>query len=103
MLLQLLTILSTAVLSSLLTLALAYWYFDRRLKRRLDQRLTELQEEFGSVIQERVRRGVLEGVASIPSAEVLKDTGQTLSAAAGDLVRNSIGTLLGGSSADPED
>ena len=103
MLLQLLTILSTAVLSSLLTLVLAYWYFDRRLKRRLDQRLTELQEEFGSVIQERVRRGVLEGVASIPSAEVLKDTGQTLSAAAGDLVRNSLGTLLRGSSADPED
>ena len=103
MLLQLLTILSTAVLSSLLTLALAYWYFDRRLKRRLDQRLTELQEEFGSVIQERVRRGVLEGVASIPSTEVLKDTGQTLSGAAGDLVRNSLGTLLRGSSADPED
>jgi hypothetical protein len=103
MLLQLLTILSTAVLSSLLTLALAYWYFDRRLKRRLDQRLSELQEEFGSVIQERVRRGVLEGVASIPSAEVLKDTGQTLSTAAGDLVRSSLGTLLRGSSADPED
>lgn len=103
MLVQLLTILLTAVLSSLLTLGLAYWYFDRRLKRRLDQRLTELQEEFGSVIQERVRRGVLEGVASIPSAEVLKDTGQTLSTAAGDLVRNGLGTLLGGSSADPED
>jgi len=103
MLLQFFTVLLTAVLSSVLTLALAYWFVDRRLKRRLEQRMTELQEEFGTMIQERVRRGVVEGVASIPSAEVLKGTGQTLSATAADLVRNSLDTLLRSGAADTED
>jgi hypothetical protein len=87
MLVQLFTILSTAVLSSLLTLALAYWWIDRLLRRRLERRMDELQEELGAALQERVRRGVVEGVASIPSTAVLKGTGQTLTATAGDLLR----------------
>jgi hypothetical protein len=103
MLLELVTILSTAVLSSVLTLALAYWLIETHLKRRVELRVKELQEELGSIIQERVRRGVVEGVASIPSTEVLKGTGQTLSATAADLVRNSLDSLLRGGSNDSED
>jgi len=103
MLLQFFTILLTAVLSSVLTLALAYWIVNRRLKRRLEQRWNELQEEFGTMIQERVRRGVVEGVASIPSTEVLKGTSQALTATAGDLVKSGLDTLLGGGSGDSND
>ena len=103
MLFELFSILLTALLSSVLTLALAYWLVERHLKRRLDLRLKELQEEFGAALQERVRRGVVEGVASIPSTEVLRGTGQTLSAVAGDLVRSGLDSLLGGGSGDTQD
>ena len=103
MLVQLFTILSTAVLSSLLTLALAYWWIDRHLRRRLERRMDELQEELGAALQERVRRGVVEGVASIPSTAVLKGTGQTLTATAGDLVRGGLSSFLGTSADDPDD
>jgi len=103
MLVQLITILSTAVLSSVLTLALAYWFVEKHLKRRFELRLKELQEELGSALQERVKQGVVEGVASIPSTEVLKGTGQALSATAGDLVRSGLETLLGSGSGDSGD
>lgn len=103
MLAQFVTILSTALLSSLLTLALAYWWIDRHLKRRLERRWSQLQEELGAELQERVRRGVVEGVASIPSAEVLKGTGQALSATAGDLVRSGLDAFLGGRTGDRDE
>lgn len=103
MLVQLFTILSTAVLSSVLTLALAYWLVVKYFRRRLELRLDELQEELGSALQERVKQGVVEGVASIPSTEVLKDTGQTLSATAGDLVRSGLDTLLGSGPGEADD
>ena len=103
MLVQLITILSTAVLSSLLTLVLAYWWLDRHLRQRLEHRMEELQEELGVALQERVRRGVVEGVASIPSTEVLKGTGQTLTATAGDLVRSGLSTFLGTGSDDSDE
>ena len=103
MLVQFVTILSTAVLSSLLTLALVYWWIDRHLKRRLERRWSEMQEELGAELQERVRRGVVEGVASIPSAEVLKGTGQALSVSAGELVRSGLDAFLGSRSSDGDD
>ena len=103
MLLHLFTILLTAGLSSVLTLALAYWLVEKHLKRRLELQMKELQEELGSALQERVRQGVVEGVASIPSTEVLKGTSQALTATAGDLVKSGLDTLLGGGSGDSND
>jgi hypothetical protein len=103
MLLQLLVILLTALLSSVLTLLLAYWLFQKRLRRRLELRLKELQEELGAAVQDRVRRGVVEGISSISSPEVLRGTRRALTATASDLMRSGLDTLLGGSSGDPED
>ena len=45
----------------------------------------------------------MEGVASLPSTEVLRGTGQTLTSTAGDLVKSGLDTLLGGRGEDPED
>ena len=103
MLLDLLSILATALLSSILTLALAYWLIERHLRRRFERRLAVLREELGAEVQERVRRGIVEGVASLPSAEVLKGTGQTLTATAGGLVKSGLDTLLGARSQDTDD
>ena len=79
-------ILLTALLSSVFTLGLALLIFHRYLKRRLESEIDRLSREWGETIQERVRRGVVEGVKSIPSAET-----------AIGLVRSGLDTLIGGS------
>lgn len=79
------TILLTALLSSIFTLLLALLVFHRYLKRRLESEIDRLTRQWGETIQERVQRGVLEGVKSIPSTET-----------AVGLVRSGLDTLLGG-------
>ena len=92
---SILSILLTALLSSLLTLGLGYWIFDRRLKQRLldeiDHHVAAAVEEMGREVEERVKRGVIEGVASLPSTEVLAGAGRTAARSGVDLVS----TLLG--------
>ncbi len=96
----------TAVLSSVITLALAYliWALAarRRLERRiaeleshLDRQLEEFRERLGETIRERVRQGVLDGVASIPTAKLLRGAGRTVTDSAGELIRGGLDAILG--------
>ena len=72
---QLLLVVVTALLSSLLTLGLGYYIFERYLKddllRHIDEHVDEAIEELGREIEIRVKQGVVDGVASIPSSEVI--------------------------------
>jgi len=79
-------ILLTALLSSVFTLGLALLVYQRYLKRRLESEIDRLSREWGETIEERVRRGVVEGVKSLPSTET-----------AIGLVRSGLDTLMGGS------
>ena len=103
-------ILASASLSSLLTLGLGFYYFDRRYKERL---LTEIDaradayrrsfqavlddevERVGQTIETRVRQGVLDAVASLPSSEVLQGTTQSVVQTGVDLVEAGLSTFLG--------
>jgi len=97
--LELLVIFATAVLSSLLTLALAAWIFEKRYRPRLeeeiDQRVDAAVDELGRVIEERVRRGVLDAVAAIPSSEVIQTTTRAAARAGRGLVEGGLSALLG--------
>ncbi|MEO1368939.1 MAG: hypothetical protein AAFX50_17315 [Acidobacteriota bacterium] len=92
---QLLLMVATAALSSLLTLALAYYVFDRRIRPDLEKQLDETLDELGADIEARVRRGVRDGVrdgvASLPSAEVIERATRTAARSSVDL----LGGLLG--------
>ncbi len=107
---QALMILAGAVVSSVLTLVLAYRYFDRYYKKRLmkeiDQRaddhrrrfqgmLDEEIEKAGKTVETRVRQGVLDAVASLPSSEVIQDTTQSVVQTGVDLVEAGLSTFLG--------
>lgn len=92
--------LGTAFLSSVLTLALAAWLFDRRIKPRLqehvDAEVDRAIEELGRSLEERVRAGVKSGVASLPSTEVLAGATKTAAKTGFDIVGLGLASLLGG-------
>lgn len=93
--LTLLQIVLTALLSSLLTLGIGYWVFERRLKQRLwdeiDHCVEDAVAQIGREVEERVKQGVIDGVASLPSTEVIAGAGRTAAKSGVDLVS----TLLG--------
>ena len=102
-----------AVLSSALTLGIAYAFFERhyklRLQRELDEQVDEYLrrfrvlldeevekvEEVGKSIETRVRKGVLDAVAALPSSEVLHGTAQSAVQTGVDLVETGLQAFLG--------
>ena len=107
---QALIILASAVLASCLTLALGFYFFDRHYKQRLmdeiDARADAHRERFkqvlddevehvGQTIETRVRQGVLDAVASLPSSEVVQGTTQNVVQTGVDLVEAGLSTFLG--------
>ncbi|MEM7354365.1 MAG: hypothetical protein AAF657_26400 [Acidobacteriota bacterium] len=102
-----------AVASSVLTLGLGFLFFDRYYKRRLEREMDErfsdysqrLQatiaeeaEKAGDSIAKKVRVGVVEGITSIPSSEVLQGTTQNVVKTGVDLVEAGLSTFLGAKS-----
>ena len=82
MLEAILIIVITAIITSLLTLALLRWYVETHLqpmlKQMLDDAIEKLQQQAAPEIEERVKRGILEGIKAIPSREILRDTTLTM-------------------------
>lgn len=84
------SIIATAALSSLLTLSIALHYFRKHGKPRYEQAVKDAIEKFkaevGPEIEQRVRQGVLEGIKSLPTREVLRDTTRTIAKTGLDIV-----------------
>lgn len=97
--LEVLTIVATAVLTSVCTLGVVWWVYTRRLRPALEQELerkiARLEDELGQLIRARVRQGVLDAVASLPSTNVLRETQKTMVRTAGDLVEGGLAVLWG--------
>jgi len=93
---QLLWVLLTAFLSSMLTLGLGYWLFERYLKNQIlehvDRHVDEAIEDLGREVETRVKQGVIDGIAAIPSSEVIVGATRSAARSGADLVS----TLLGG-------
>jgi hypothetical protein len=84
-----------AFAASLLTLFLASRHIERHYVPLLRQAVDKALERLGDVVEERVRKGVVEGITSIPSPDLVRKTREAVTDAAGDLVRGGIGALLG--------
>lgn len=91
---------ATALLSSVVTLWLVAVYFKRYLLPQLERDFQALVdraiEDLGRTVEERVKKGVLEGVAAIPSAEMLQSTTRAAAQTGVDLVGAGLNALLGG-------
>lgn len=98
-LIELAIVVGTALTSSLLTAGLAYWIYLKkirpRLEREIERKLGQMEEELGHLIRSRVRQGVLDAVAALPSASVLRETQKTVARTAADLVEGGLAALWG--------
>jgi uncharacterized membrane protein YfbV (UPF0208 family) len=103
---QLLILFATALLSSLFTCAGLWWLYQHRLRQALDEQLAVALEELdarlqtaigtlGDTVEERVRTGVVKGVAAIPSHDVLADTTRTVAKTGAQLAERGLNVLLG--------
>jgi hypothetical protein len=99
MLIQLLIIFTTAALSSVFTLAAAYFLYQRRIRQRIEQaveeKLAEVEVRLGDLLESRVSQGVVKGVAAIPSKEMLRDTTRSVARTGVELVEEGLSTFLG--------
>lgn len=88
-------VIATAILSSATTLGLAYWVFKRYLKNELEAKLQQLKDDVGEIIEVRVRKGFLDGVASLYSAEGIRDTTRNMAKTGVTLVNDRLSSILG--------
>lgn len=96
---EVLTIVVTAFLSAACTLGVVWWVYTRKLRpsleRELEEKIARLEDELGQLIRARVRQGVLDAVASLPSSNVLRETQKTMVRTASDLVEGGLAALWG--------
>ena len=84
-----------APVTSALTLGVGWWIYDRRLKSRVSAAVDEKIEQLGATMEARVKNGIKEGVAAIPSAEVIRGTTRTMTETGVDIIGESLGAIFG--------
>ncbi len=84
----------SALVASLLTIGAAWLWWRKSLRRELDILLDEKIEKLGDEIEQRVRQGVVDGVSSIPSAEVLQSATRTASKTGAAIIGDGIAAIL---------
>ena len=100
---DLITILLTAVAASLMTLAvLAVWmkfFVSPNLARDLEVLLRDQAEQAADLmavkVEEAVRRGIVDGVTSLPTREVLQGTTRNIARTSVEIVEERLGSLFG--------
>jgi len=96
-------ILATAVTASLMTLGvLAAWmkfFVSPSLARDLETLLKEQAEQAADLmavkVEEAVRRGIVDGVTSLPTREVLQGTTRNIARTSVEIVEERLGSLFG--------
>jgi len=91
----LITIITTAFITSVTTITICHFYFEKKIKHQLDDKIENSIEKLGDVVEEKVRQGIINGVASIPSREVLLDTTRTIAKTGADIVEEGLSTFFG--------
>lgn len=96
-------ILAGAVLSAFVTLlVVALWghfFFQPRLKRALKKEMDEQARKAAVVIsesvEEAVKKGLIDGVRSLPTREVLEHTSRSLAKSSSEIVGDRLGKFFG--------
>lgn len=90
-----LIIVSTALLSSLFTVAVGWWAVRRFWQQELEYRLRQLHDDIGRTVETRVRRAVTESLSDTRRTDAIRETTWKAAKSGSDLLTDSFGVLLG--------
>lgn len=92
---QIAWMLLSAIFASVFTIGAAWLWWRRSLRREIDKLLDEKSARLGAEIERRVRQGIIDGVSSIPSAEVLENATRTATRTGAAIIGEGISAILG--------
>lgn len=92
---QIVWMLLSAVLASGFTIGAAWFWWRKSLSKEISQLLDEKSTALSEEIERRVRQGIIDGVSSIPSAEVLENATRTATKTGAAIIGEGLSTLLG--------
>ncbi len=91
------------MVSSVFTLGAAYLYvkvkraqWQREIDQAINAKMQEVEASLGTLIEQKVSQGVVNGVRAIPTTEMLKDTTRTVARTGAELVEDGLQVLLSG-------
>ena len=90
-----LQMLGTAILSSILTLAIVRWWLRRSGAPLWEQQIDALHESIARTVDVRVKRAIIESLSEAGQEEVLRESGWKAARSGSDLISESLQALLG--------
>jgi len=90
----LLQMLGTAILSSILTLAIVRWWLRRSGAPLWEHHLDALHESISRTVDVRVKRAIIESLSENAQAEALRDSSGKANRSGTDLISESLQALL---------
>lgn len=90
----LLQMLGTAILSSILTLAIVRWWLRRSGAPLWENHLDALHESIARTVDVRVKRAIIESLSENAQAEALRDSSGKANRSGTDLISESLQALL---------
>lgn len=90
-----LQMLGTAVLSSILTLAILRWWLRRQGAPLWEQQVDALHESIARTVEVRVKRAVIESLSETRQDEELRDTTWRAARSGGEMLNEGLQNLLG--------
>lgn len=92
---MILEMLGTAILSSILTLAIVRWWLRRQGAPLWEQHIDALHESIARTVEVRVKRAVIESLSETRQDEELRDSTWKAARTGGELINESLQALLG--------
>ncbi len=90
-----LQMLGTAVLSSILTLAIVRWWLRRQGAPLWEQQIDALHESIARTVEVRVKRAVIESLSETRQDEEFRDTTWRAARSGGEMLNEGLQSLLG--------
>jgi len=90
-----LEMLGTAILSSILTLAMVRWWLRRSGAPLWEQQIDALHESIARTVDVRVKRAIIESLSEAGQEETLRESGWKAARTGSDLISESLQALLG--------
>lgn len=85
----------SAVFSSALTYAVAWYAYRRHIRVQMERRIQDLHEDIGRIVEIRVRKALGEALNDTTTADILRDRTWQAARTGADFVNDGLNVLLG--------